>query len=305
MNLKGAIQFMGLVVPIFAAVLPLLLLRSLPFILCVVASRGVTVVSRLLAILFYSGLVSAAHFFKMDAQDLVMLSAVTFGYFFVAALYVHGLLLLNRRIGFGRLITFILCLIPGSFAPSALVEDPYRITVLVVGWEFSLAAYSYLMDQRKVESTASLLEGLFFLLVNPTLVYSSRGHQTGGFNLSFRSWGRILQGIVSVAMCLGIRYVAIGQGLLQGFLLASPLKVFLMVISEYFVQSGRASIENRSYAFYRLVSTGTISFSDYFEEPGRFLEALEYLYRSVGQEVHLFAAIYIPRNRYHDIIKTS
>lgn len=228
---------------IFSAVLPILLLRSLPFVLWILASEDFSLFSRLVSVTLYSLLVSAAYFANMDVQLLIGTSAITLGYFVIAASGVHCLLSLSRRIKIGRLLAFVLCLAPGLLAPNILIGDPYRTTVLIVGWEFTLSSYSYFIENRNSDVAPRLREALFFLVVNPTLVYSMRGRKTGEANLSARSWGRILLGIASVATCLGIRYVAIGQGLLVGFVLASPLATFLMVLSEYFVQSGRASIE--------------------------------------------------------------
>jgi D-alanyl-lipoteichoic acid acyltransferase DltB (MBOAT superfamily) len=88
-----------------------------------------------------------------------------------------------------------------------------------------------------------LREGLFFLIINPTLVYSARGEKVSGMNLSFSSWGRVLLGVGSIAVCLVMRTIVMTNSVSQHIFLAPPIATFLLVFSEYFCQSGRASVE--------------------------------------------------------------
>jgi hypothetical protein len=62
-------------------------------------------------------------------------------------------------------------LVPGVLLPGIAV-----LAFLVVGWELALSSYSYCVEtSRPGMAPAPLRECLFFLLVNPTLVYTARG----------------------------------------------------------------------------------------------------------------------------------
>ena len=98
-------------------------------------------------------------------------------------------------------------LLPGLVLPG-LSLDLY----LVVGMELALSAYSYCAEtSRRGSSTPPLGDALFFLLVNPTLVYSARGAFTG-----------------TTAPASGLRRAAAGIALMSlSVLCLRPLSLYL------------------------------------------------------------------------------
>ena len=73
---------------------------------------------------------------------------------------------------------------------------------MFLGWEVSLAAYSYLIDGRSEGRLPNLADGLFFLVVNPTLVFTERGHRT-------RAPGWNARGALRIGLGLLVSYLGI------------------------------------------------------------------------------------------------
>jgi hypothetical protein len=65
---------------------------------------------------------------------------------------------------------------PGLIWPTS---SSTRSDALILGWDFMLAAYSYVVDTARKAETPSRADCLFFVLVNPTLVYARRGVRVG------------------------------------------------------------------------------------------------------------------------------
>jgi hypothetical protein len=70
--------------------------------------------------------------------------------------------------------------------------------MLLLGWEMTLAAYSYCWDTRKCEKR--FVNYVKFVLVNPTLVYSRRGKRVADAGLNGAGLRRALVGMG----CLGL-----------------------------------------------------------------------------------------------------
>jgi hypothetical protein len=133
--------------------------------------------------------------------------------------------------------------------PIAAIQ-PMPPTFLTLAWELALAAYSYQRDTVR-EPRRSLKGFLFFLLVNPALVYKNSGIRVERPSLNGPGLARIALGIVAVFVSfalLGVKAVlVVSQGSLNasGFEGASLLLLvgMLRLTSEYAAHSGVASIQ--------------------------------------------------------------
>jgi len=127
---------------------------------------------------------------------------------------------------------------------------PMPTAFLIVGWELLLAAYSYHADTARAPNR-TFSDFLFFLLVNPALVYRNRGVEIGA--PAFRSLGaaRVALGIVAVFSSFVVATAAPVILLDSSMALAEPLTRpysvlsggFLRLLREYAAHSGVASIQ--------------------------------------------------------------
>ena len=131
--------------------------------------------------------------------------------------------------------------------PLAVVR-PTPMPFLVIGWDVTLSAYSYGSDTRG-RSSRSLRDCLFFLLVNPVLVYRNRGDRVSAPSLGLQ--GALRSGLGTLAILLSVGVLeplhaelaarASSAGAVGGDLLV--LVGGFRLVSEYAAQSGVASLQ--------------------------------------------------------------
>jgi hypothetical protein len=141
----------------------------------------------------------------------------------------------------------------GSFlvVPCLLVPNPARTTTLVLGWDMMLSSYSYCVEAAKTTEDPPLRECLFFLLVNPALVYARRGARVGDPAVRLPAVGRGIAGLATLfvaAAFLTPVCAAIQDGSLEAPLLRAPLTAaaaygLTRFFVEYARQSGLASLQ--------------------------------------------------------------
>ena len=132
----------------------------------------------------------------------------------------------------------------------AIVVKPIPRPFLVLAWDFTLAAYSYGVETR-IGPTPRLRDFLFFLLVNPSLVYRHRGHRIGVPAVDARGAARAFLGVLAVFLSISVldparahaasRLAAGAHGAAgaAGVLALGALRL----CREYAVQSGVASLQ--------------------------------------------------------------
>jgi hypothetical protein len=89
-----------------------------------------------------------------------------------------GVYCLGNMVALGHVTrgaAFVALVIAFLLLPGVLLPGTAIVTFLVFGGELLLAAYSYCVETSRVGFRASVEECLFFLLVNPTVVYTLRG----------------------------------------------------------------------------------------------------------------------------------
>jgi hypothetical protein len=179
-------------------VFSLIVFRSLPFVGYLLGTPAVEGRTRLGWACAVGVGVFCVHAVAPDAVVDLEYAVLLYGYFFIAALIVHrfgGLLPAPFIRGGGLLLVSLLALV---VAPAVLVHAPAVVAMVVVGWELTLSAHSYAVDTIEASRRATLGEGLFFLLVNPTLAYRERGFREGPPRLRWRALLRLGAGSLTI-----------------------------------------------------------------------------------------------------------
>ena len=211
--------------------------RAAPIAGYAVLARAVRVRDKCAAALALAFLGYAA---DMEVQALEGM-ALAYAYFVVVSLALPAL---ARGVRAGALTNggaFAVLALAFLAVPAVAWPDAAKAMTLVVGWDLVLSGYSLCIEAAKAESAPPIGECLFFLLVNPALVYTLRGRRLGPPRLDPRGAGRALAGLgVLLVVCalLVPRYEAAGAGPAGGVARGA-----LRFLVEYGRQSAVASFQ--------------------------------------------------------------
>jgi hypothetical protein len=222
--------------------------RSLPVIGFVAVTRTVRLGPKLLVVSLFAAACVALRAWTLERAAAL---ALAYGYFAALAALMPGAVRWLRRGRVTRGALFAGCAaaflgLPCLFAPAAV-----RALVIVLGWDFQLASYSYCVEKARAREEASRAEGLFFVLVNPSLVYVHCGTRVGPPALRARGVWRGLLGVtvlfaasaVLTPLCRALGDRAVASPALGSSLLAWTLFGFFRFLLEYGRQSGLASLQ--------------------------------------------------------------
>lgn len=228
----------------------LLTMRVLPVATYVVLAKGSGIYRRFVWGVGYLGFPILAY--CLGAGRSIGWQALGLGYYLLVGL---GTNRLRRWLADGHLtrggalmtISFAYLVLPGVLLPGVSLS-----TFLVVGCELALSSYSYCVETcRRGAATPPLAGCLFFLFVNPTVVYTVRGAPIPG-PYGVAGWWRAAAGIaimfVNVALLRPIAHELRTGGAL-GVALGGPAPVRLLVygvvtfLTIYAAHSGLASIQ--------------------------------------------------------------
>ena len=152
----------------------LLSLRLLPFVAWSVFGRSATFSGKVLIAVGY--VVCPAFACYLGAASSVLLVAIGAIYYLLLCLGANHLSALMASGRVTRGAAFILLFVVFLLAPGVLLPGLAIGAFLAVGWELVLRTFSYSVETSRAGATrASRSDCLFFLLVNPTLVYTARG----------------------------------------------------------------------------------------------------------------------------------
>ncbi|HEX4335096.1 MAG TPA: hypothetical protein VH062_04235 [Polyangiaceae bacterium] len=198
---------------------------------------------------------SATYLVNPGGMLPLLSSTMALGYFACVGVAFHYVRR-SRPADFGRQAAVFLLAVTCYFAVPALAMPRWIAPlILLEGWELIFSSYSYAVDSPEIES--SLGEGLFFLLVNPVLVFPMRGSAVppGEQARLPRAVGRVLQGAIVICAqgaVLSILSYCYARGLLLKNLSevdgAATYARFIayyvgQCLSLYAVHAGVASIE--------------------------------------------------------------
>jgi hypothetical protein len=218
------------------SVLALAAFRTLPIVGYLLVSKHIRPRGKVASVAAYLALGVP---FLPDGPSGLLKSVAFYAWFVVMAYWTHRAADSKALARVKKPILLCGCALAFLVVPAAAALDIGPIK-LVIGADVTLSAYSYLVEARETKRTSTFGECLFFLLVNPVLVFPDRGTQTGNPAFSLRGLGRAALGLL-----------ALGTGNLLGAATAAGFASFLGVIgtgglfflSLYFRHSGLASFQ--------------------------------------------------------------
>jgi len=236
-------------------VLGIVVFRLAPFVAWMILTRDLSAATK--AILLGLVSVPAAATFASDRDTIAVFFAAA------AALAYFGLLgtcvyLLPERVEQGEVspgAVFALCASLSLVLPGIAARGSARVLLVVFGFEFLLSAYSYVVEVAGSSSRRPTLgDCLFFLIVNPTLVYTSCGERVSEPRLDARGLARAGLGIGALLvhfglMLLPVMYPQIGEAPHWAEVAdvhsysRMMLLSFLGMVLVYAVHSGVASVQ--------------------------------------------------------------
>ena len=150
--------------------------RALPFAVVLLAATATPWRLRIATALVYAGLAVALQIWNLLAFGWI---AAIYAYFAAIGSLIPRAteLLRDRRIT--RPALLIACAFAFLLLPAVLVPGAGKPVALILGWDLVLSAYSYIVDVADSDERPALRPCLFFLLVNPVLVYAQRGERLG------------------------------------------------------------------------------------------------------------------------------
>lgn len=222
--------------------------RLLPFLGFVLATRhlGWT----------YKALVAAsaaAVALVANLHELLPLAWVvaTYGYFVGVSALVPLLLQPLRSAQLTRGGLFAACAGVFLVLPGLVLPPQARLAALLIGWDLTLSSYSYVVEVARGRARAARSDCLFFLLVNPALVYVDRGECFGRPRLEGRGLMRAALGLgtllaasaLLVPVCAHVKRHGVAVGSLQAVGLGAVAYAVLRFLLEYARHSGLASLQ--------------------------------------------------------------
>ncbi len=135
--------------------------------------------------------------------------------------------------------------------PSLFVPGPARAISLIIGWDLVLSSYSYGVEVARADGDPPIGACLFFLLVNPALVYVNRGSSVRAPAIHGGGAARAVLGVVTLVgaaaflhpVCSFLEVRASGDAPLRSTLPALAGFGALRFLLEYGRQSGLASLQ--------------------------------------------------------------
>jgi hypothetical protein len=97
--------------------------------------------------------------------------------------------------------TFILCACAFLLLPGLAWPHVMKLVMLIFAWELVFSSYSYCVELSRSDEPPARADCLFFLFVNPTLVYSQRGTRVGSASLERTGLLRILLAMLMFLGC--------------------------------------------------------------------------------------------------------
>ena len=176
------------------AVLMILLVRSIPFALHACFTRRLSWLRRLLIVGAFAAVTGVAA--RIAPTACAILAAAPL----VALYLVAGSFLVYQLAGWLPVAwirggaVLVQAAIWFLILPAALVTHPVVVATVAVGWEIMLSAHSFAVDARMRDARPSFGDCLFFLLVNPTVIYAERGSPVDGVRAAWRGLARVLAG---------------------------------------------------------------------------------------------------------------
>jgi hypothetical protein len=182
----------------FAAATPLLILfsmRLLPTLAYVAFTPTISKISKLIVFAAVAPLLLAT---TTRFGSVVAYTAAGVLHYALSACALYLLIpwLRAERITRGALLALAVALF--LFLPSLVLPGIAATAFLILGFEAVLSIYSYCVEQSKNSSVSRLRECLFFVLVDPTVVYVERSRRIAAPALNASGLLRLLWGVIGL-----------------------------------------------------------------------------------------------------------
>lgn len=177
--------------------IPLILAyRLLPFVVCAVFARRMRWTARLLVWAMFSAAIGVCVFLRVDIREVSIRGPIGLAYFTLISVTIHEV---SRRVTRGKGangLALLTCAGAYVLVPALAIPTRLMVGTVLLGWDASLSAFSYWMDTGRADAAPSRRECLFFILVNPSLVFSERGRKLEvAPAISWWGIGRVMLGI--------------------------------------------------------------------------------------------------------------
>jgi hypothetical protein len=180
----------------------------------------------------------------LSAAGLFDPAAAVAGYAYCAAVGVAVSWLLARRAGgiAGRAAVALVGLSAFLLLPRRATSSAIEAQ-LIIGWECWLKTYSYSVEVSRGRD-GGWREYLFFLLLDPTLVYRNRRLPDALPRLRLKSAARIAEGCALMAVGAGTTLSSMAATLVEGWSFPRPVHIAaaVMFLSIYATHAGLASM---------------------------------------------------------------
>lgn len=196
--------------------LVLVVFRGVPFFFYTLVSKRFSPVAKAVILIASAAGVFWLNRLGASAITSAINASLAFGYFFFVALGVYWLRNVYANGNIGKLPLFTLFAATYTFLPALFAPGVLAAQMVVLGWEIMLASYSYCLDTSREATRPRLGDCLFFLLVNPTIVYELRGECFGNPRLDPRGIARCCLGVAAAVFhgfCLAIMATLSSQNL--------------------------------------------------------------------------------------------
>jgi hypothetical protein len=194
-------------------------MRLLPYFLYAILARVRRLRTRLCLSVAYLAILSLAC--TLGASTALLLLGLWCVYYLLAGFGTNTLrrFLATRRLTGGAV--FVISVFVFVLLPDVALPGTAGPAVLAIGCELALKAHSYVVETSRPRArTTSLTDTLFFLFVDPTLLYTVRGRPTT-IDAGLAGWARAGAGVV----LLFLTYTFLWP--VGGYLRASALPPFL------------------------------------------------------------------------------
>ena len=201
--------------------LALVAYRLLPIVGYVLLTRRIAWRSKLVVGLLYGLLCAGVE--RLDERGLgpvFLAAAVAYSYFITLGSLLPRLPRLVARGSVSRGALFTGCVFTYMLLPLVLVPGSLGAPVYLLAWDVAMSSYSYCVDCAERRRNTSIRECLFFLLVNPTLVFAESGRRVGAPSLhragALRVLFNVLLGVFAMYLHLAhqpaLRALGVGAG---------------------------------------------------------------------------------------------
>jgi len=238
--------FLSAWIDILPQALVLLCFRALPFVFYIILNRRISFWEKSIWVCSYAVPFSILVYIGTDVRGIVSSGVVLFLFALDAMLvfWLRNLLAVGR---ISKKALFVFNFLLFMLLPALFVPRQFAFVVLILGWDMTLSSYSFCVDTMEKPNTKDWLDCLFFILINPTLVYRRRGkpvsepaaNRCAVFRLT---WGMLcLVAYCSLAAALPM-YLQLDDSIAKyNFFIKQDLAINLLGL--YLTHSGVASVQ--------------------------------------------------------------